>query len=88
MQNTIDGFVNAIVGYINMLIPLLISVIILLFFYHSGRGLFGDAQNAGNARAELRNTLIWGVVIVFIAVSIGGVLQLLGGSFNLIQSGF
>lgn len=87
-MSTFNGLVQHIVDIINVAVPLLITLGILFFFYHSGRGVFGSAKDNAEARAQLKGTLLWGVIIIFVMVSIWGILHLIGGEFQLIRSGF
>ncbi len=83
-----SDLVDKIVGTINVIIPILISLAIVIFFYNTGRGIFGNAKNSGEAQSKLKETLFWGVIIIFVMVSIWGILNLIGGEFNLMQQSF
>jgi len=83
-----SDLIGKFLDVINLLIPLLITSAIVLFFFHTGKGIFGDAKDSGSAKADLKETLFWGVVIIFFMVSIWGILNIIGGEFDLIQPGF
>lgn len=85
--NTFSGLVDEFVSIINVAVTLLISVGILFFFYHAGQGIFANSDSA-NAKTQLKGTLKWGIIIIFMMVSIWGILQVIGGEFQLIQSGY
>ncbi len=80
---TLKSFVDDIVSLINTAVPVLISLAIVLFFYHSGVGIFGTSSGDTASRAKLKETLIWGIIIIFVMVSIWGILNLLVGGLNL-----
>ena len=80
---TLKSFVDDIIAIINTVIPVLISLAIVLFFYHSGVGIFGTSSGDAASRSKLKETLIWGIAIIFVMVSIWGILNLLAGGLNL-----
>ena len=82
---TLKSFIDSIVSIINTAVPVLISLAIVLFFYHSGVGIFGTSSGDANSRSKLKETLIWGVAIIFVMVSIWGILNLIAGGLNLSQ---
>jgi hypothetical protein len=83
-----EDLISKIIGIINIIIPGLITLAIVLFFYHTGRGIFGDAQSGGDAKTKLKDTLLWGVIIIFVMVSIWGILNLIGGELDILQPSF
>lgn len=87
-NNVFNDLVNKLVGIINIIAPILISLAIVLFFFHTGKGIFGQAKDSGAAQSQLKETLFWGVIIIFVMVSIWGILNLIGGEFNLMQTSF
>jgi ascorbate-specific PTS system EIIC-type component UlaA len=82
------GLVNKLVDIINIIVPILVSLAIVLFFYHTSKGIFGNAKDGVDARKNLKDTLFWGVIIIFVMVSIWGILSLIGGEFDLLQPSF
>ena len=54
---------------------MLIGVAVLIFFWNVGSSLWGE-QNAEKNK-KLRETLMWGIFIIFIMVSIWGILYIL-----------
>ncbi len=78
--------INKLVDIINVIVPLLITLAIVLFFFHTGKGIFGDAKDSGSAKADLKDTLFWGVIIIFVMVSIWGILNIIGSEFNLMDA--
>ncbi len=86
--SSFSDLVEKFVGLINVIIPILISLAIVIFFYNTGKGIFGNAKSSGEAQTQLKETLLWGVLIIFVMVSIWGILNLIGGEFNLMQQSF
>ncbi len=79
------GFVEIVINLIRLATPVVAGLALLAFFW--GAGLF--ILNAGNVekRQTGRQVLIWGVVALFVMVSIWGILLLLtgdiGGTFGI-----
>ncbi len=86
--SSLSDLVDLLVGLINTIIPILISLAIVIFFYNTGMGIFGNAKNSGEAKTKLKDTLIWGTLIIFVMVSIWGILNIIGGEFNIMQRTF
>jgi len=83
-----SDLIGKFLDIINIIIPLLITLAIVLFFYHTGKGIFGQGKDSGAAKADLKQTLLWGVIIIFVMVSIWGILNMIGSEFDLIKPGF
>ena len=78
-QSTLEGIVKQIIGLLNTLTPLLITLALVLFLWGGIRFIY----KAGDAREHRldKEVLIWGLVALFVAVSIGGILRFLCTSF-------
>lgn len=87
-EGTFSSLVAKLVGIINVTVPVLISLAIVLFFFHTGKGIFGSAKSGAEAKSQLKETLLWGVLIIFVMVSIWGILNIFGSEFNLMKSSF
>jgi succinate dehydrogenase/fumarate reductase cytochrome b subunit len=78
------GYITAIVtsaqAILNLLIPLVVTIALILFFW--GLALF--IMNAGDeeARKRGRAIMIWGVVALFVIVAVWGLVALLANIFN------
>ncbi len=80
---TLKSFVDKMVDIINSIIPILITLAIVLFFYHSGMGVFGTRSGDATSQKKLKETLLWGIGIIFVMVSIWGILNLITTSLDL-----
>lgn len=69
---------------IQTIVPVVFSLMLLVFFW----GLARMILHAGDetAREEGKHIMIWGVIGLFVAVSIYGIVGFLYGSFNFSQS--
>ena len=82
-----SSLINKLIDILNVIIPLLITLAMVLFFYNTGKGIFGNAKDSGEAQTKLKETLLWGVIIIFVMVSIWGILNLIGSEFDLVHGG-
>jgi len=76
---TFGELVNRIVTVIDLITPTLITLAILFFMYNilGSFGVFdGEGKDAVN-KEKFKSSAGWGIVIIFVAVSIWGILQLL-----------
>lgn len=69
-----------IVDIISSLIPFLLSLMLLVFFW--GLAKFILHADDAKARSEGRQIMIWGVVGLFVATSLFGILQYLSSNFS------
>lgn len=81
-----SSFVRLILDFIAILIPILVSLALLAFFW--GAGVF--ILKAGDPREieKRKKVLVWGVIGLFVMASIWGILQFLysdifGGAFGI-----
>lgn len=71
----IDSVLKAISGWVNMLVPLLIGLAVVVFFYGLVKYIWGGAE----AKASAISSMVWGVVAIAVMVSIWGLVGLLQG---------
>lgn len=80
--------IRGVKGIVDLLIPLVVALALLYFFW----GLAKFIRSAGNedARDEGKQIMLWGIVALFVIVSVWGIVQFLqrellpgfsGGSF-------
>lgn len=69
-----------VVDIISSLIPFLLSLMLLVFFW--GLAKFILHADDARARSEGRQIMIWGVVGLFVATSLFGILQYLSSNFS------
>ncbi len=76
----ISGLVVSTQAILNLLIPLVVTIAIILFFW----GLAVFILNAGDeeARAKGRSIMIWGIVALFVIVAVWGIVAVLANIFN------
>lgn len=72
-------FVGAVDGIVSMLIPLLIAATMVVFFY----GLFNYVRGGKKFAAQGKNTMIAGIVSLFVMVSIWGIITMAQGALGI-----
>ena len=79
--NNLDATLNSLISLINRLIPFAIGLAVLLFIF--GLISFITAGADEEKRKGARNTIIWGIIILFVMVSVWGLVNFLKNTFNL-----
>lgn len=69
---------NKIVGLINLAIPVLILAGIVIYFFGVSTNILNFSDDS---REKLKAYFFWGVIILFVMVSIWGILSLLKNTF-------
>jgi len=77
----IDGLIETLIGWVELLVPFLITLATLFFFW----GLAKFILNAGDeeARKQGKDIMIWGVVAFFVMVSFWGLVGFIGSTLGL-----
>ncbi len=78
---SLQGIVDAIQGILNLIFPVLLAIAVFVIAW----GIFKFILNAGDeeARKSGRSFILWGVVGVFLMLSIWGLVNILVGTFSL-----
>jgi len=76
LQDVLKFFVDLINNY---LVPLIISLALIYF-------LWGVAKYIQKPDEKGREMILWGLIGLFVMVSVWGLVNLLGGTFNLINT--
>lgn len=75
VASTFPGLINYLISVIQMLIPILVAAAIVIYFYNAGVGVYKGSQ--AEARQKLKQNLFWGAIILFVMVSVWGLVLLL-----------
>ena len=81
-MNDVRGILNFFTCLLlDSVVPLLITLAIVVFIY----GVIRYIANANDSakREEGRNFMIWGIIGIFVIVSIWGLVELLAGTFGI-----
>jgi hypothetical protein len=71
-QSNIQGLVFQLGVFLNSLIPIVMALTLLIFFW----GLFQYVRSAGEGHEQGRNIMIAGIVALFVMVSVWGIVRL------------
>jgi hypothetical protein len=80
----LDSVILKISDLINLLIPLVIALAILAFFWGLMKYIFSASDE--EKKAEGRNIMIYGVIALFVMVSVWGLVRLLQNTFGITQN--
>ncbi|MDD5050443.1 MAG: hypothetical protein PHV93_01745 [Candidatus Pacebacteria bacterium] len=80
----IDGLINFAQNILTKLVPLFISAAVVLFLY--GVLTYILAGGDEEKRSAGRNTMIYGIIAIFVMVSVWGLVNLLRDSLQLNQA--
>ena len=80
---TLDNVFITIQNLLNLVIPILITLAVVLFFWGLAKYIWSEGEDKEGGK----NIMIWGLVALFIMVSVWGILSLFGNTFNIQQGG-
>lgn len=78
---TLENIFTQILGLINIVAGLIVALAVVYFLW--GVAKYVGSQGDASAREEARNTMIWGIIAIFVMVSVWGLVNLLRDTFNL-----
>lgn len=81
----VKGLLTAFGGLLNLIIPILFGLSLVYFFWGVSQFILRAGEQ--KAREEGRNKMIWGIIALFVFVSIYGILGLIGGVLGINVSG-
>ena len=79
--DNVGNFIDTIIGLMNKVVPLLIGLAVLVFLWGVLKYVISGADDA-DKRKEARGFMIWGIVSIFIMVSVWGLVGILQSSFG------
>lgn len=80
----LTGVIDTITKLINAAIPLVLALAVLYFFW----GLASYIRSAGDEEKQkaARDMMIWGIIALFVMVSVWGLIRLLQDTFGINQN--
>jgi len=75
--NSYSGLINCSLYILNSLIPIIIALIVVWVLWSA----FQFTRSEGEGRESARSSMVWGIVGLFVAVSIYGLVAILTGTF-------
>lgn len=83
LAQNLTGLINTFSNILAMLVPIFITLAVLFFFYGIIKYLAGGAED----KEQAKNIMIWGVVALFVMVSVFGLIRLIGNTLGVGQGG-
>lgn len=74
----LNNIIRMISGIISSIIPILVALALIYFFW----GLIKFILQSGDAKDEGKKYMIWGIIALFVMVSVWGIVNLLKESFG------
>ena len=84
VQN-VQNFFDQVGALLTSLLPILVTLAVVLFFWGLAVFIFSAGNEDGRERGK--QIMIWGVIALFIIVSIWGIVAFLGNLFGIEQGG-
>ena len=83
--SNVQDIIESVKNIIDILIPLVAALALLYFFW----GLAKFILNSGDPEAKEagKSIMIWGIVALFVIVSVWGLVRFVGDAFNIDQDG-
>ncbi len=77
----IPQIINDMIHYLNLLIPLVIGIAVVVFLFGVVKYITSGADET--KRKEARSVMIFGIIGIFVMISIWGLVNILISTFNL-----
>jgi hypothetical protein len=84
-DSTVGGLLTLTGDILNGLLPVVVGLALLYFFW--GLGKYILSAGSEEKKEEGRNIMIWGVISLFVMVSVWGIVGLLGETVGIEQGG-
>lgn len=78
---TFAELVSFLIGYINIIVPLIITAAVVFYMRNTLLGLI--SLKGGTVDPDWKKGMLWGIGIIFLMVSIWGVLSILAATFQI-----
>ncbi len=73
------GLISTIQGILSAVVPLIFSLAVIYFIWSTSQYILKE----GDAKNEAKGHMIWGIVILFVMISIWGLVAILENTFLL-----
>lgn len=78
--NDADSLINLVNNLLKRILPIIISIAVIYFIWNVfSYAISGDEEK----KEKAKNNMIWGIVALFVMVSVWGLVGILTGTFNL-----
>jgi len=79
----LDNFLGKLTNWLGLLLPILVGVAVIVFIW--GLIIFIYKSNDETGRAEGKQRMIWGIIALFVMVSIWGIVGYIRDTLNINQ---
>lgn len=79
----VDTFVNSIGSLVSTLLPIVVAIALLVFFWGLVKFIF--AQGNEEAKADAKKIMLWGLIALFVMVSVWGLVEFIGTALGIDQ---
>ena len=79
----LETFATSIGGLVNTLTPIMVAIALLTFFWGLVKFIF--AQGNEEAKVSAKGTMVWGVIALFVMVSVWGLVGFIGDALGIEQ---
>lgn len=85
LAQTVNAILIQFAGFLSLLFPLVVALSLFLFLFGMARFIFEAGDEEGRSRG--RRTMVWGVVALFVSVSLWAIVEIMQGLFGLRPDG-
>ncbi|MEK7176898.1 MAG: pilin [Patescibacteria group bacterium] len=79
----LETFATSIGGLVGTLLPVVVGIALLAFFWGLVKFIF--AQGNEESKSDAKKTMVWGVIALFVMVSVWGLVGFIGDAFGIEQ---
>lgn len=79
----IETLVRSVGRLIDLALPIVVAIALLGFFWGLVKFIF--AQGNEEAKADAKKIMLWGLIALFVMVSVWGLVRFIGNAFNIQQ---
>ncbi len=79
----IESLVSSIGRLVGIALPIVVGIALLAFFWGLVKFIF--AQGSEEAKADAKKIMLWGLIALFVMVSVWGIVRFIGNAFDIQQ---
>lgn len=79
----VTRLIQSVRGIIDILIPLVAALALLYFFWGLAKFILATGNGDEDAREKGKNIMIWGIVALFVIVSVWGLVRFVGDAIGI-----
>lgn len=81
----LETLLNSIGRLVDLATPIIVGIALLAFFWGLAKYIFASGNE--EAKAEGKNIMIWGIIALFVMVSVWGIVRFIGDAVGVDQGG-